>query len=113
MNKGFAPFLLEFDLPIDARELAYYNNVRRDYCITSDGRNSFMTDSEKLDLLLERIGNMESDITDLKKETSSIKRQIMKSTAELKAMDEMVLDEVERVHAIIDRHIEDKAVHTA
>ncbi len=53
-----------------------------------------MTDSEKLDLLLEKVGNMENSIKDLK-------RQQMKDTAELKAMDGMILDEVERVHEIM------------
>ena len=65
-----------------------------------------MTDSEKLDLLLEKVDSIERDV-------NNIKRQIMKSTAELKAMDEMILDEVERVHGILDKHKADKTVHTA
>lgn len=65
-----------------------------------------MTDNEKLDLIL-------SEMQDMKKDLNAVKRQIMKSTAELKAMDEMILDEVERVHKILNRHKEDKSVHTA
>jgi len=65
-----------------------------------------MTDSNKLDLIL-------SEMQDIKKDISSLKRQIMKSTAELKAMDEIILDEVERVHGILDKHKENKTVHTA
>lgn len=65
-----------------------------------------MTDSEKLDLIL-------SEMQDMKKDLNAVKRQVMKSTAELKAMDEMILDEVERVHEILNRHKEDKTVHTA
>ncbi len=79
-----------------------------------------MTDSEKLDLLLTEMQNMKSDmqnmsseIQELKKDTGALKRQVLKSTAELKAMDEMILDEVERVHAILDKHKADKTVHTA
>lgn len=72
-----------------------------------------MTDSEKLDLLLSEMQDMKSDIQDVKKDLSNVKRQVMKSTAELKAMDEMILDEVERVHSILDKHKEDKTVHTA
>jgi len=53
-----------------------------------------MTDSEKLDLILEKTGNLETEIKDLK-------RQQMKNTAELKAMDSMILDEVERVHEVM------------
>lgn len=51
-----------------------------------------MTDSEKLDFLL-------SEIQDIKKDVNSVKRQLMKSTGELKAIDEMIFDEVGRVHA--------------
>ncbi len=61
---------------------------------------------EKLDLILEKASNVESDV-------SKLKRQLKTSTAELKAMDEMILDEVERVHGILDKHKEDKTVHTA
>ena len=55
-----------------------------------------MTDSEKLDLLLETVGDLERRIKELK-------RQQMKDTAELKAMDEIIFDEVERVHEILIR----------
>lgn len=65
-----------------------------------------MTIDEKLDLILEKASNVESDV-------SKLKRQLKTSTAELKAMDEMILDEVERVHGILDKHKEDKTVHTA
>ena len=65
-----------------------------------------MTDSEKLDLIL-------SEIQDIKKDMNTLKRQVMKSTAELKAMDEMIFDEVERVHSILDKHKADRSVHTA
>jgi len=65
-----------------------------------------MTDSEKLDLLLEKTVSVENEV-------SKLKRQLLKSTAELKAMDEVILDEVERVHNILDKHKADKAVHTA
>lgn len=48
-----------------------------------------MTDAEKLDLILEKV-------TDLEKSLKDLKRQQMKDTAELKAMDGMIFDEVER-----------------
>lgn len=65
-----------------------------------------MTDSQKLDLLLEKVSGIEQDIYNLR-------MQQMKSTAELKAMDGLILDEVERVHAILDQHKTDKSIHTA
>lgn len=75
-----------------------------------------MTDSEKFDLILSRLEKLdllENEVKDMKRDISAVKRQVMKSTAELKAMDEMILDEVERVHELLNRHKEDKAVHTA
>ncbi len=65
-----------------------------------------MTENEKLDLIL-------SEVQDIKKDVSNLKRQVLKSTAELKAMDELILDEVERVHGILDRHKADQSAHTA
>lgn len=67
----------------------------------------------KLDLILSKIETLTGDIQDMKKDVHALKRQVAKSTAELKAMDEMVLDEVERVHLILDKHKQDKSVHTA
>lgn len=55
-----------------------------------------MTDAEKLDLILEKV-------TDLGKPLKDLKRQQMKDTAELKAMDGMIFDEVERVHELLIR----------
>ena len=72
-----------------------------------------MTDTEKLDLLLEKIVGLDEKVTGLEKDLNAVKRQVMKSTAELTAMDEMILDEVERVHSILDKHKEDKTAHTA
>ena len=65
-----------------------------------------MTDNEKLDLILEKIGNLETEMKELK-------RQQMRNTAELKAMDSMILDEVERVHEIMiseTKRLENKIV---
>lgn len=59
-----------------------------------------MTDSEKLDLLLEKMVGLENDM-------KSLKRQQMKDTAELKAMDSMIFDEVERVHEIMLRRTDE------
>ena len=72
-----------------------------------------MTDSEKLDLLLEKVVGIDEKVAGLEKDLNAVKRQVMKSTAELKAMDEMIFDEVERVHRILDKHKADNSVHTA
>lgn len=79
-----------------------------------------MADSEKIDLILAEILNiksevlnMKSEVQDIKKDAGALKRQIMKSTAELKAVDEMILDEVERVHGVLKKNTLDTTVHTA
>lgn len=59
-----------------------------------------MTDGEKLDLILEKIENLEKGLKDLR-------RQQMKDTAELKAMDDIIFDEVERVHEILIRRTDE------
>lgn len=58
-----------------------------------------MTDSQKLDLILEKVGDLEAEVKNLK-------RQQSKSTAELKAMDDMILNEVERIHEIMIKKTE-------
>lgn len=55
-----------------------------------------MTDAEKLDLILDKMMDFEKTLKELK-------RQQMKDTAELKAMDGMILDEVEHVHELLNR----------
>lgn len=100
-----------------------------------------MTQDEKLDLVLskivsmderigniegklggmdERIGNIEDkiecideNINDLDRGVRELKRAQMKYTAEIKAGDELILDEVERVHELLNKHIEDRIAHTA
>ena len=59
------------------------------------------------------ISDMKTEMSDMKKDINGIKRKIMVSTAELKAMDSMILDEVERVHEILDKHKADTRVHSA
>jgi hypothetical protein len=61
-----------------------------------------MTDSEKLDLLLEKMIGLEKDMIDVKSDLRRLHRD-----------DALILDEVERVHEILDKHKEDKTVHTA
>lgn len=62
-----------------------------------------------------------SDLFDLKlqpikDELEIVQRDIKhlkKEAIKMQAMDEAILDEVERVHDILDKHKEDKSVHTA
>lgn len=57
--------------------------------------------------------DIESRLTAVESNMTKLKRQMTRTTRELKTMDRMILDEVERVHAILTRHTQDKTVHTA
>lgn len=97
-----------------------------------------MTDSEKLDLLLVEMQGMKGDISGLKgdvqglkedvqalKEDSRSMKQRMDSLElqlqtterslrnEIRKSEALILDEVERVHLILERHMNDTARHTA
>lgn len=61
-----------------------------------------MTDSEKLDLLLEKVIGIEKDIVDMKADLRRLHRD-----------DTLILDEVERVHNILDKHTHDNKKHSA
>lgn len=61
-----------------------------------------MTDSEKLDLLLQKVTGLEKDTVDVKADLRRLHRD-----------DDFIIDQVERVHDILDRQKEDKSVHTA
>ena len=61
-----------------------------------------MTDSQKLDLILEKVAIIEKDIVDMKADLRRLHRD-----------DNLILDEVERVHSILDKHKADRSVHTA
>ncbi len=86
-----------------------------------------MTQDEKLDLLIQQVGIMGNqlssidsrlaiveqrmDSSDLKVE--ALDQKVDRIYKELKSMDEAILDEVLRVHHILDRHKADKQVHFA
>lgn len=53
-----------------------------------------MTGEQKLDLILEKLDRMDEDI-------KGLRHQQMKDTEELKAMDTMIFEEVERIHEIM------------
>lgn len=61
-----------------------------------------MTDSEKLDLILEKVTTLEKDMVDVKADLRRLHRD-----------DALILDEVERVHEILSNHMKDTTKHTA
>ena len=82
-----------------------------------------MTDSDKLDLLLEKITKLEKDVTDVKADVANVKADVANVKADvanikadlkrLHRNDELILDEVERVHILFEKHRTDQSVHTA
>ena len=83
-----------------------------------------MTDNEKLDLILSEMQNMRIDIQDMKADMLSMNNRIDNVESQIKQTERvlkneirkecgLVLDEVERVHSILDKHKSDKTVHSA
>ena len=82
-----------------------------------------MTDSEKLDLLLEKVVVLDQKVSGHDQKFISLDQKVTRleiDMAEVKTDlkhlhwdDAMILDEVERVHKILDRHKSDRSVHTA
>ncbi len=59
--------------------------------------------NDRLDKMDDRLDNLEVQI---KRTERNLKHEIIES-------ENLILDEVERVHHILDKHKEDKTVHTA
>ena len=82
-----------------------------------------MTDSEKLDLLLEKVIGLDQKVTSLDQKVISLDQKVTgleKDMVDVKADlrrlhrdDDFIIDEVERVHEILTKHTENKTVHTA
>lgn len=89
-----------------------------------------MTDSEKLDLLVTKVTSLDGRVTSLDEKFSSLDEKVTrlddkvanleKDVTDIKSdirhlhrIDTLILDEVERVHSILDKHKADKSVHTA
>lgn len=68
-----------------------------------------MTDSEKLDLLLKKVTGLEQQVTVLEQDIVEVKVDLRR----LHRNDNLILDEVERVHEILSDHMKDTTKHTA
>ncbi len=72
-----------------------------------------MTDSELLqtisDLLDQKLQPIKDELGIVQRDVKHLKKEAIK----MQAIDEAILDEVERVHEILDKHKADKTVHTA
>ena len=68
-----------------------------------------MTDSEKLDLILEKVTTLDQKVTGLEKDMLDVKADLRR----LHRDDTLILDEVERVHEILLDHMKDTTKHTA
>lgn len=59
------------------------------------------------------ITGIKSDITSMKTEITGMKSDIEYLKYQMRKSERLILDEVERVHEILDRHIKDTSRHTA
>ena len=59
------------------------------------------------------ITGIKSDITSMKSEITGMKSDIEYLKYQMRKSERLILDEVERVHEILDRHIKDTSRHTA
>ena len=75
-----------------------------------------MTDSEKLDLLLEKVAGLDQKVSILDERVAGLEMDMTDVKADLRRAhreNNFILDEVERLHEILSRHKADKKVHTA
>ena len=83
-----------------------------------------MTDSEKLDLILSEMQGMKADMQNMKVDMQNMNSRIDNVESQIKQTErvlkneirkecELVLDEIERVHTILDSHKADKSAHSA
>lgn len=76
-----------------------------------------MKDSEKLDLLLAEMQSMKTEMQNMNDRIDSLKSDLKQTERvlknEIRKESSLVLDEVERVHNILDKHKSDTTKHTA
>lgn len=76
-----------------------------------------MTDSEKLDLLLSEMQGMKTEMQNVNIRIDNLESQLKQTERvlknEIRKECSLVLDEVERVHGILDKHKADTTKHTA
>lgn len=66
---------------------------------------------QRVDRLEERMDRLEEKVDRLEKRVDQLSVQNQKDHKELTSMDEAILDEIERVHGILERHINDTRAH--
>lgn len=82
-----------------------------------------MTDSEKLDFLLEKVivldekvTGLDEKVTGLDEKVTGLEQDMIDVKADLRSLhrdDTLILDEIERVHEILLNHMKDTTKHTA
>lgn len=80
-------------------------------------------DSQRLDVLVDKVGSLDKKfncldekVTSLDERMTHVEGDIIEIKADIRQLhkfDKLILDEVERVHSILDTHKADKSVHSA
>ncbi len=73
----------------------------------------FDTFEKKFDTFEKRFDTLEEKVEKIDYDVHNLKHQLIMYVVDLKSTDEMILNEVERVHEILYKHQRDKAIHTA
>jgi predicted nucleic acid-binding Zn-ribbon protein len=76
-------------------------------------QNNFKETNERLDKVDSRLDKVEGDIMDLRVTMNERFNKIDYEIKELQGMDKIILDEVERVHNILEKHKKDPRAHQA
>ena len=75
-----------------------------------------MTDSEKLDLILEKMISLDQKTSALERKVKGLEENMVDAKADLRHLRRdvgFILDEVESVHVTLDKYKVDKTAHTA
>lgn len=76
-----------------------------------DLKEDMQTVKEDVQDLKEDVQGLKNDMYYVKKNLYSLRRQVVRSVADLRVMDEMILSEIGRVHIFLERHKADRTVH--
>ena len=95
--------ILEKIMQLDVRVMAFDKRLA-DVDVTVAAFDKRLTDVDVRGAAFDkRLADLDVTVTAFDKRLTDLKRQQMRDTAELKAMDSMIFDEIERMHEILIR----------
>lgn len=93
------------------------NSMEKDFGELKEDVSELKEDVSELkkdvSVLKQDVSKLKEDVTSLQVSDDRLSSQLIKFRDESREMDAMILDEVERVHTILERHKLEKAAHSA